>query len=513
MSHYDHVIDTLKLRINVYMKILSLPSTLLMACMMLSPTFVNAITLEEATYIAIENSPQVRQSLARYREGVENIRLTQSGYFPSINLSAGLGKETTYSGNDITLTRRELALSLTQPLFNGFQTKYEIERVKYETEADRWEALISVENTALEVAEAYANVLRYRELVALADLNLETHDRIYGQIKLKSDAGVGRQSDLSQITARLAKANSNRLAAINNLRDAESQYKRVVGEMPPEDMIYPVPDRDMIPESLDDAIDSALKKNPALYGADFDVKATESFQQSTKGNNFPTVDFILERTWNNNLDGQQGPSEDLLAMVRLNYNLYRGNADVQRQEVAVQQNIQASEIRRNTMRDIELTVRLAWAAFEATLEQKQHIRTHVIATKESQLAYEKQFRLGRRTLLDVLDSENELFQARQDYVNADFDELFAEFRIFNAKGELMRAFRIYRPELLGFADEFEEDAMVLAGQTALEELKAAESELPLNEPESASTLLPPSKPATAEDNLFIDAPTDGSSGW
>jgi adhesin transport system outer membrane protein len=269
----------------------------------------------------------------------------------------------------------------------------------------------------------------------------------------------------------------------------------------------------MIPESLDDAIDSALKKNPALYGADFDVKATESFQQSTKGNNFPTVDFILERTWNNNLDGQQGPSEDLLAMVRLNYNLYRGNADVQRQEVAVQQNIQASEIRRNTMRDIELTVRLAWAAFEATLEQKQHIRTHVIATKESQLAYEKQFRLGRRTLLDVLDSENELFQARQDYVNADFDELFAEFRIFNAKGELMRAFRIYRPELLGFADEFEEDAMVLAGQTALEELKAAESELPLNEPESASTLLPPSKPATAEDNLFIDAPTDGSSGW
>ena len=243
-----------------------------------------AITLEEATYIAIENSPTVRQALAKYREGVENTEITRrGGLYPSIDLSAGLGHETTYdyndTGEDVGLTRRELSLSLTQPIFDGFMSKYDAQRLAEETEADRWQALIAVENTALSVAEAYADVLRFRELVDLADMNRETHARIYEQIKLKSDAGVGRQSDLSQITARLAKANANRLSAINNLRDAEATYKNVVGELPPEEMIYPVPDRDLIPTSLDDAISQAMKYNPAIEGARWDVKATESFKK------------------------------------------------------------------------------------------------------------------------------------------------------------------------------------------------------------------------------------------
>lgn len=472
---------------------------------------VFAITLEEATYIAIENSPQVHGTIAKYQEGLENIRLLESDYLPSVDLSVGLGQETTYGDTDVSLARREVALSLTQPLFSGFSTKHELERVQAETEADRWEALISVENTALEVAEAYAEVLRQRELVALADLNLETHTRIFGQIKLKSDAGVGRQSDLSQITARLAKAHSNRLAAINNLEDAESQYKKVVGELPPEEMIYPIPDRDLLPVSLDDAIAQAMDLNPALQGASWDVKATESFRQATRSSLYPNVDFILERTWNDNLDGNKGASEDLLAMVRLSYNLYRGGADKQREKVAIQQNLQTQEIRRNTMREIELTVRLAWAAYEATHQQKEYIRQHVIATKDSQLAYEKQFRLGRRTLLDVLDSENELFQARQDYVNADYDELFSEFRIFNAKGELMRAFRIYRPELLGFKDEFADEQLIPQGPTAIEELQAAESALPEN-PDANTNQDTEQQPAPGTD-IFDEDPESLPGGW
>jgi adhesin transport system outer membrane protein len=357
----------------------------------------------------------------------------------------------------------------------------------------------------------YANILRYRELVNLAELNLKTHERIYGQIKLKSDSGIGRQSDLSQITARLAKAHANHFAAINNLQDAESNYKNIVGEMPPKDLIYPVPDRDLLPQDLDSAINESLKKNPAIEGARWDVAATESSQKIADADNYPTINFVLERTWNNNLDGAEGPSEDLLAMVRLNYNLYSGGTHKRRKEVATQQNLQASEIRRNTMRDTELTVRLAWAAFEATTGQKEHIRQYVIATKESQIAYEKQFRLGRRTLLDVLDSENELFQARQDYVNADYDELFSEFRLFNAKGELMRAFRIYRPQLLGFSDEFDKAKAPPASKpTATDELKTAESSVK----DSPDVLSPKASQTDTEkaqeSELFLDA--NGSSG-
>ena len=471
-----------------------------------------SITLEESTYIAIENNPEVHRTIASYRERGANTELAYDKYYPSLDLKAGFGHETTYD-TDKSLTRRETALTLTQPLFNGYETKFEIERNTAETEAGRWEALIAVENTALEVAEAYANVLRQRELVQLAEINLDTHDRIYSQIKLKSDAGVGRQSDLSQITARLAKAHANRLAAVNNLQDANSQYNFVVGELPPEEMIYPVPDRDLLPLSLVDAIDQAMSKNPAIEGANWDVKATESFQDASQTYKYPKVEFVLERTWDNNLDGSEGPSEDLLAMVRLDYNLYNGGASKEKENIAVYQNLQATEIRRNTIRGTELTVRLAWAAYIATREQKEHIRTHVIATKESQIAYEKQFRLGRRTLLDVLDSENELFQARQDYVNADYDELFSEFRLFNAKGELMRAFRIYRPTLLGFDDQFEDDSYIPNGPTAIEELEAAESELPHQTPSLDEAEADFNNEAASEEDIFNVDPNTLEGGW
>ncbi|QRV25537.1 TolC family outer membrane protein [Marinomonas foliarum] len=483
------------------------------------PAISHAISLEEATYTAIENSPSVRQAVAKYRESQESADIARrSGYYPSVDLSAGIGHETTYADDnpnsaDIDLARRELTLSLNQPLFNGFSTVNEIERLSSEAEADRWSALISVENTALEVAQVYANILRYRELVNLAELNLETHQRIYGQIKLKSDSGIGRQSDLSQITARLSKAHANYFAAVNNLKDAESNYNNIVGEMPPKELIYPVPDQDLLPKDLDSALNDSLKRNPAIEGARWDVAATESAQKVTDAGKYPTVSFVLERTWNNNIDGDEGPSEDLLAMVRLNYNLYSGSTQKRQAEVASQQNIQATEIRRKTIRDTELTVRLAWAAFEATTGQKEHIRQYVIATKESQIAYEKQFRLGRRTLLDVLDSENELFQARQDYVNADYDQLFSEFRLFNAKGELMRAFRIYRPQVLGFNDSFE-SAKVPAKipPTATEELQAAENAL-TEKASVNSQRTPPTnnEEVPTESELFLDAGEKGSS--
>ena len=475
----------------------------------------HAITLEEATYTAIENSPTVRQSIAKYRETKESADTARrSGYYPSIDLSAGMGHETTYADNsrseDIDLTRRELTLSLNQPLFNGFSTENDVKRLSSESEADRWSALISVENTALEVAQVYANILRYRELVTLAELNLKTHERIYSQIKLKSDSGIGRQSDLSQITARLAKAHANHFAAINNLTDAESNYKNIVGEMPPKTLIYPVPDKDLLPKDLDSAINESLKNNPAVEGAYWDVAATESQLDITKADYYPSINFVVERTWDNNLDGDEGPSEDLLAMIRLNYNLYNGGTHKRKKETAVQQNIQASEIRRQTIRDTELTVRLSWAAFIATNGQKEHIRQYVIATKESQIAYEKQFRLGRRTLLDVLDSENELFQARQDYVNADYDELFSEFRLFNAKGDLMRAFRIYRPQLLGFNDKFEAKSEVpIDRPSAVDELQAVESSVQQTAPQETPT----EKAKTSlESELFLDA-GDNAGSW
>lgn len=419
---------------------------------------VMGITLEEATYTAVENNPKVRQAIALFRESLESTEISKgNGFLPSLDLNAGIGHETTYdyqgTGEDVSLTRRELALTLTQPIFNGFNSTYDVKRLKAEAEANRWNALIQVENKALEVTEAYTDVLRNRELYQLAETNLNTHNRIYQQIRTASESGVGRQSDFSQISARLAKAEANRLSALDNLRASEANYKNIVGDMPPAELIYPEPDRSMLPTNLADAVDQALKNNPAIDSAQWDVAATEHYLSSTKSNYYPELNLVVERSFDDNIDGREGADEDLTAMLQLSYNLYNGGADKHTRKAAIQQNTQASEIQRNTVREAELSARLAWASYEATLGSKSYLQQYVTATKESQMAYAQQFNLGRRTLLDVLDSENELFEARQDYVNADYDELYAVFRLFNAKGDLMRALRIYQPKELGFEQE------------------------------------------------------------
>lgn len=471
----------------------------------------SGITLEEATYKAIENNPSVRQAIAQYRESVENTEVSRrNGFYPSLDLNAGIGHETTYdyqgTGEDIDLTRRELALSLTQPIFNGFGSTNDVRRLSAEAEADRWNAYVQIENKALEVTEAYLEVLRNRELMRLAEINLDTHTRIFQQIRTASDSGVGRQSDFSQVSARLSKAKANRLSAINNLRAAESTYLKVVGEMPPAELIYPKPDADMIPSSLDEAVRLALKNNPALDSARKDLEATEHYVKATKASYYPELNFVVERTFDDNIDGREGANEDLTAMLRMSYNLYNGGADKRNHAAAVQQRVQASEIHREATRETELQARLAWASYEAALGSKSHLRQYVASTKQSQEAYAQQFSLGRRTLLDVLDSENELFEARQDYVNADYDELYAEFRLFNSQGELMRALRIYQPEGLGFNSE------------RVQESRSTTPAQPNNQqpvtPAANTTSEPTSGTPNRDDILFIDAEDQSTlGGW
>ncbi|MBM6550533.1 TolC family outer membrane protein [Marinomonas ostreistagni] len=467
----------------------------------------SGITLEEATYQAIENNPNVRQAIALYRESLENTEVSRrEGFYPSIDLTAGIGRETTYdyqgTGEDVDLTRRELALSLTQPIFNGFGSTNDVRRLSAEAEADRWNAYVQIENKALEVTEAYLEVLRNRELMRLAEINLDTHTRIFQQIRTASDSGVGRQSDFSQVSARLSKAEANRLSAVNNLRAAESNYLKIVGELPPEELVYPVPDADLLPSSLDEAINLALKNNPALDSARKDLEATEHYVNATKANYYPELNFVIERSFDNNIDGQEGDDEDLTAMLRMSYNLYNGGADKRNHAAAVQQQVQASEIHRNATRDTELQARLAWASYEAALGSKSYLRQYVASTKQSQEAYAQQFSLGRRTLLDVLDSENELFEARQDYVNADYDELYAEFRLFNSQGELMRALRIYQPEALGF------------NQEPIQEARNTSAPTRPTTPAPSTRQMPTNTNQERDDILFIDSEEESSlGGW
>lgn len=106
----------------------------------------------------------------------------------------------------------------------------------------------------------------------------------------------------------------------------------------------------------------------------------------------------------------------------------------------------AKDLRDSAYRNVEEGFRLSWSALDLTLQQKEFLADHVDAASDTVIAYEKQYRIGKRTLLDLLNTENELFEARKSYLDAHYAEQFAKFRVLHATGTLIPSLLIDTPK-------------------------------------------------------------------
>ncbi|MEI6859037.1 MAG: TolC family outer membrane protein [Shewanella sp.] len=433
------------------------------------PALAYGQTLEQAVAHTLDTNPEIRIAFNRFKAREEQVNQAIAGYMPTIDISGGYGWEQTNSPSTrrkvgvgevddegvIDLERGEAGFSIKQMLFDGFYTSSEVDRYNFEASAEQWALFAAAEDMALHVAKVYVNYIKSEQVLTLSEKNLLSHQEIYEQIKERTDSGLGSIADLSQISGRLARANSNLISAKNNFYDAKAQFVRVV-EKQPKDLIVPVPDDDMLPEDLDTSVKLAQENHPILKSATSDIYAAQNERESALSSYYPTLTLELDGNWNNNLNGEDGISQfsdvgghsnDLVAMVRIKYNLFSGGKDRAREREASYKIGEAKEIRERAYRQVVEGVSLAWNAYELLAPQKMYIRDHVIASKDTQVAYSQQFSLGQRTLLDLLDTENELFEARTDYIEAEYAEILSEYRILNATGRLLESLRVTRPDV------------------------------------------------------------------
>lgn len=421
-----------------------------------------AQTLEQAVASTLDTNPEIRAAFNRFKQKEEQVNQSFAGYLPTVDVTAGYGYEKTDSPStrrrgvdSMELKRGEFGVSLRQMLFDGFYTSSEVNRSKHEATAEQWTLFATAEDKALEVAQVYIGYIRAEQIMTLAEKNLKTHQDIYDQIKQRTDSGLGSTADLSQISGRLARANANLMSARNNFMDAKSQFYSVTHQEP-DSLIIPVPDADMLPKDLASGLAVAEKNHPVLKSASNDIMAAKAEKSTAQSTYYPQLSLGVSSNWNNDLSGEDGFSaiasqdvggyyNDVQAMVRVRYNLFSGGSDLAREKETAYKLSEAKEIREQSYREVVEGVSLAWHAYEYLEPQMQYIQQHVIAAKETQVAYSQQFNLGQRTLLDLLDTENELFEARRDYLTAEFDEIIAKYRVLNATGQLLDSLRVTRP--------------------------------------------------------------------
>ncbi len=433
----------------------------LICAAMLTPMTLNAQSLEQAVAYTLDTHPEIRAAYTHFKVNEKQVEQAQAGYLPTLDLTAGYGYEytdspsTRSSGDDSEeLLRRELGLSIKQNLFSGFHTSSEVKRTSYATSAEQWRLFATAEDLALEVSKVYIDLIKTEELVKLSEKNLASHQAIYEQIKLRTESGFGSSADLSQINGRLAKAQANVIAAKNNYLDSRTVFYRVTAQHP-DNLVIPYPDGSLLPASKEEGLKTALANHPVIQAAANDINAARYQHDAAKSNYYPKLSLEIDANFDDNLDGVDGSSYDpntggeyneVLAMLRVSYNLYSGGKDQAYAKETAYKWDEAKALNSKAHREVTESFNLSWDAFEQLHRQKKYIKIHVIAAKDTQSDYQQQFRIGQRTLLDLLDTENELYQARKDFLEAEFSEITAQYRILHAMGLLVDALRVTRPD-------------------------------------------------------------------
>lgn len=408
----------------------------------------SAATLQEVVVDNIGQSPEVQRALQNYAAVIQEIRQARAGYYPTLDATLGYGYEWTDKENGIQdqeLDRREARLNLNQMIFDGFATRSEVQRQQARAASRASNYKDTAQRYVLASSRAYLEVQRREQLLQLAKESLYNHVKLYDQIRRRSESGMGTLASLQQAEGRLALSEVNMLAAENNLRDARANYRRVVGQPVPETLEPFDSSTLVLPGTLEAAVEKGLANQPVAGLAQADVEAAVAQRDAARSRMYPRLDLEVERRWDENIDGIEGDDEDLTAMLRLRYNLFNGGADKARIRQTEHQIGEAQAIQRDAQRQIRESVELSWNAHEILKRQLEHLEKHVRSSEDTRNSYKKQFDIGQRSLLDLLDTENEVFSAKNQLAEARVDSEIAKLRILTGTGEILEALDVELP--------------------------------------------------------------------
>ena len=397
--------------------------------------------LAAAVQQALNNNPDVTARLNALRAAANEVDVARGQYLPSVDLSASVGRDsdriTSRSPASQSLSRNGLALSASQILWDGMATSKEVSRLGHARLTRYFEFLGATEETALEATRAYLDVERYRKLVSLAEDNYVQHKYAFDQLQTKFKAGVGRGVDAEQANARLALAESNLTTEQANLHDVSARYLRIVGDLPPASSaaVNPQLSKGILPANID-TINQALAQHPSISAAIENLRAAQAQAQGAESRYQPTVEARVRTGVGKNFDGVQDQKRDSSAEILLNWNLFNGGSDKARVRQYADLINQAADQRDRACRDVRQTVAIAHNDIRKLQDQLVALDRNVLAIEKARDAYRQQFDIGQRSLLDLLNAENELYTAKRSYANAETDLQLAYARTQAAKYSL-----------------------------------------------------------------------------
>nr|WP_170538162.1 TolC family outer membrane protein [Ruegeria arenilitoris] len=410
-----------------------------------------ALSLEDAILFVLETNPEITAAESNKQAIEFELQQARSFWAPRFEIDAFAGSSINDGSTTPDLSSAqswiegyELGVRMSQLLFDGNETRSEIERQAYRIDAAALRVLERSEVLSLEAIRLYADVLRARSLVALARNNRDYHVEVLNRIRRAYDSGVVGIGDLQQAEERLILAEDTIISFELDLEDIENLFIAVVGVEA--EGLSTVPDiRRALPSDMDAALEIARRSNPTIRFLQADVGSAEAQSRRTNANAYPKVFLEADGRVGQDVGGYEGDVADARIGVVMRYQFQGSSKRAARQEEIRRVSESRARLLAQTRR-VENEVRQSYAVYRSAQRRTKKITAQVSIAKKLRETYEKEFTVGQRSLLDVLNTQNALFQAEANLVNAKSAENYVRYRILASIGILLKSMGIGPPE-------------------------------------------------------------------
>lgn len=401
-------------------------------------------SLEDEMRDLIANHPQIQAKTKAVKSAEEGIRGARAGYLPTVKFSGDQGHEYIDSGDrretqgKAFLDKRNTAgLTVTQKIFDGFATDSSVAVAKATQSVGEADLRNTRQTTLLEGAGAYLDVIRFTKMVALAR---ESERKISEQENLEDERvkkGSGIASDVLSAKQRLATAKERRVNFEEQFQSAVARYIQVFGHAPDVAALAdpPLP-ADLIPESVDQALDSAEKDNPLLESATESIKLSSGKHDLAEAGYWPTLDLVGKMDYEHGKNAAVGVRRDWSLMLVASWELFSGF----KTDAAVAQaswDLGASKDTRSyNSRKISENVRTHWSKLQTARQRVDLLENAAVLAEEVWEATKKKREAGKATVTEVLDDENRINDARINYTAAYYDMYLSSYQLVADMGRL-----------------------------------------------------------------------------
>ena len=413
----------------------------------LATSSATAQTIEQALSSLVENHPQVKSAVKAVASSREDIGNASAGFLPTVNVTSDYGPEnidnptsrsSQEGGKEWQRSKHTTTLTVTQNLFQGFSDTSATRTARLNKLISESTLETTSQNTMMEGVSAFIDVLRQVQLVELAAQNEET---IQIQLNLEDERvqkGSGIAVDVLQAKSRLQLAKERRVRFEGDLENSFSRYTQVFNKAPDLDkLVEPVPKADLIPDSMESAIDIALSENPQVLNSDRQVAVARELKRSARSDLYPSLDFVSTFNYEKHNGGTLGTRRDASFILQANWDLFTGLTS--RRNIA-KASFDYSASRDNyefAVRKVIEGARIAWQNLHTSRERLIQLENAVNIASEVFESRKKLRAAGKETVINVLDAESEITNARINFATASFNEREAVYALLLAMGRMV----------------------------------------------------------------------------